>query len=156
MGVGLSNYVEDKLLHWLFKQVTFGTPHSALWVSLHNPEPDETGSNELSTAVGAYQRAQLNPDANAGDNTNWNAKAPGSPSTSQRITNKLDITFLPATANWNSGNPIGYWGLWDDDGSPPGNFLLSGPIGVSGVVVLNGNTLKFPGGSPGSLYFQVD
>ena len=152
MGVGLSNYVEDKVLHWLFKQVAFGTPHSQLWDSLHNPEPDETGSNELSG--GSYARAQLNPDANAGDNTNWNAKAPGSPSTSQRITNKLDITFPPASANWNGGAAIGYWGLFD--ASTVGNFLLSGPIGVAGVVVLNGNTLKFPGGSPGSLYFQVD
>lgn len=154
MGVGFSTYMEDKILHWLFKQTAFGAAPSALWCSLHSPEPDEAGSNEISG--GSYGRAQLNPDANSGDNTNWNSKVAGSPATSQRISNKLDVTFPTATANWNSSAAIGFWGLWDDDGTPPGNFLITGPIGVAGVVVLNGNTLKFPGGTPGNLYFQVD
>jgi hypothetical protein len=152
MGVGFSTAVEDKILHWLFKQTAFGSPPTALWCSLHSPEPDEAGSNELSG--GAYGRAQLDPDANSGSNTNWNSKVAGSPATSQRISNKLDITFPTATANWNSSNPIGFWGLFD--ASTSGTFLVTGPVGVAGVVVLNGNTLKFPGGTPGNLYFQVD
>lgn len=152
MGVGLSNFVEDKVLHWLFKQTAFGAAPTALWCSLHSPEPDEAGSNELSG--GSYGRAQLDPDVDSGTNTNWNSKVAGSPATSQRISNKLDITFPTATADWNGGAVIGYWGLWD--ASPGGNFLVSGAVGVAGVVVLNGNTLRLPGGTPGNLYFQVD
>ena len=147
---GLSQFVETKVLEWMFKQTAFGTAPSTLFVALHSADPGDTGASELS-ATGSYARAQLNPDTNNSTNTNWNAV--DEPGTAKRISNKLDITFPTATANWNSGSAIGFWAIWD--ASTSGNCLCSGTI-TGGLTVNNGNTAKFTGGTPGQLTFTID
>lgn len=147
---GLSNVLETALLEWLFKQTAFPSPPSTLWVSLHSADPADTGANEISG--GSYARVQLNPDPNNATNTNWNAV--GTSGTAKRMSNKLDIPFATASADWNSGSPIPYWGTWSLVSG--GTFYVSGAI-TGGVVVLNTNTLRFTGGSPtGSLLFDCD
>lgn len=149
---GISNYLETKVLEWLVKQTAFGTAPSALHVSLHSADPGDTGANELA-ATGSYARAALAPDTNNATNTNWNAV--DEPVTAKRISNKLDITFPTATADWNGGAAIKFFAIWD--ASSAGNCLVSGAVnGSTGVVVLSGNTLKFTGGTPGQLTFTID
>ncbi len=147
---GLSNTHEDMLLDWLFKKTTFGAAATTLWYSLHSADPGDTGASELASS-GSYARAQLDGDTNNSTDTNYNAKATSG--TARRISNKLDITFPTASADWNSAAAIGYWGLFS--ASTAGTYYASGTI-TGGVVVLNGNTLKFAGGTPGSLTFDID
>jgi hypothetical protein len=146
---GFSGFLEDKILDAIFKQTNI-TAFTTLFVSLHSADPTDAGNNEISG--GSYARVQLNPDPTNSTDTNWNGKVDNG--TARRMTNKLAITFPTATANWNSGNPITHYGIWD--ASSAGNFICYGTIDASGVTVLNGNTLSFQGGSPGSLRFDVD
>ena len=147
---GLSNTHELALLEWLFKRTAFPSVPTALHYSLHSADPGDTGASELASTAG-YVRAQLDADTNNSTNTNYNAA--GTSGTTQVISNKLDITFPTATGNWNSSSAIGYWGVWS--ASTSGTYYASGTI-TGGVVVLNTNTLKFAGGTPGSLTFDVD
>lgn len=152
MANGVSNYLEVKILDWLFKQTAFGAAPTTLYYSLHSADPGDTGASELG-ATGSYARAQLNPDTNNSTHTNYNDDTTSGQATV--VTNKLDITFPTATANWNSGSPITYWAVWD--ASTSGNCLWSGTIaGGTGVTVLNGTTLKFTGGTPGQLSVSLD
>jgi len=149
---GLSNLYEQKVLEAIFKQTNVTAP-TTLYVGLNSADPGDTCASELAS-TGAYARAQLNPDTNNATNTNYNAIDAASQAPKTILTNKLAITFPTATANWNSGNAITYFTLWD--ASTAGNCVYSGSITPSGVVVLNGNTLSFAGGSPGQLTFTVD
>lgn len=152
MANGLTDYMEGKVLDWVFKQTAFGTAPTVLYYSLHSADPGDTGASELA-ATGSYARAQLNPDTNNSTDTNYNAK--GTSGAARTMSNKLDITFPTATANWNSGNPIQYFAIWD--ASSTGNCLWSGSIaGGTGVTVLNGTTLKFTGGTPGQMSVTID
>lgn len=146
---GLSAAYEDKLLDAIFKTTTFGLPAN-IFVSLHSADPGDTGTSEISG--GSYARVQRSPDPDTATNTSWNAKVDSG--TARRITNNGAITFPTATANWNGGSPLTHFGLWD--ALTGGTFIGSGPIDAAGVVVLNGNTLSFQGGTPGSLRFDID
>lgn len=151
-ALGPSQTVETKVLEWLTKQTAFGTAPSALYVSLHGTDPGDTCANELAS-TGSYARAQLNPDTNNSTNTNWNAINTASAASS--MTNKLAVTFPTATASWFSGNPILYFCL--EDASTSGTCLWCGSIASgTGVTVLNGTTLSFAGGTPGSMAATLD
>lgn len=150
---GLSNTHEQAVLHWLFKQQAFPAVPTTLWVSIHTAAPTDTGATgEVSTSGTAYARQQLNPDATTAAG-NWSAIAAATnPNTAQQITNNLDITYAAATANWNGTNPCTHFGLFS--AVTGGTFYGYGTInGGTGVVVLNGNQLRFPAGN---LAFQID
>lgn len=149
---GFGQTLETKIQDWLFRKTAFGAAPTELWLSLHSADPVDTGASELA-ATGSYTRARLDPD-DPGGTTNWNSIT--EPGTAKTVTNKADITFPTATADWNTAVAMTFWGLWD--GKTPGstNFLIGGSITGSGVVVLNGNTLKFSGGTPGQLSVAVD
>lgn len=139
---GLSNPLEADVLESIFKQTDISAP-AALYISLHTGDP-ETGTNEISG--GAYARKQHDPDANNSTNTNWNAVA--TDGTAQKITNRTDITFTAASADWNSGNAITHFGIYTL--SSGGVLLASGTINSgNGVVVTNGTQLIFPGSTSG-------
>lgn len=146
MANGLSNYVEAKVLDWVFKQTAFGSAPTVLYVSLHSADPGDTGASELSG--NSYARAQLNPDTNNSTDVNWNAK--GTSGQAATMSNKLDITFPTATGNWTTAT---YFGIWDASSS--GNLLWSGAI-TGGLTVNNGNTAKFTAGTPGQLVVTID
>src|SRR5262245_8158913 len=150
--MGPSQTLEQRMLEWLFKQTSFGTSPTTLFFALHSADPGDTGANELAS-TGAYARAQLNPDANAATNTNYNAIDQSA--AASKMTNKLDVAFPTATANWNAGAAIQYFSVWS--ASTAGTVYWSGQIaGGTGVVVLSGSTLKFSGGSPGQLSITTD
>lgn len=151
MANGVSNYVENHVLEWIFKQDQLPTPPTGIWVSLHGTDPGDTGANEISG--GSYARASRAPDANTSTNTSWNAL--DTSGQAARCSNFATITFPTASANWFSGNPILYFCLWD--ASTAGNCLWSGTIaGGTGVTVLSGTTLTFAGGTPGALIITLD
>lgn len=152
MGVGLTNYMENNILNWIFKSGPFAAVPTVLYYGLHSADPGDTGATELG-ATGSYARAQLNPDS-VGTNVRYNAAATGSPSTSQKITNISDIVFPQASADWNGAAAIQFYTCFD--AITTGNAIFTGAIAGGGVVVLNGNTLRLIGGSPGAMSFQLD
>lgn len=144
---GFSNTLEQQYQEHLFKK-TAPTAVTNLWISLHSADPADTGANELSG--GSYARVQLDPDTNNSTNTNWNAIGAGA-GNAQRISNKLAITFPTATANWTTATHAGLWSAVTG-----GTFYGTLTIAVGGQTVLNGGTLSFPGGTPGTLAFDLD
>lgn len=150
---GLSNALEQSVLYWLFKQTTFPAVPTTLWVSVHTADPTDAGGSEVSTSGTAYARQQLDPDTSSASNTRWSAiGAATTPATAQQITNNADITYLAATANYNGTSACTHFGLYS--AVTAGTFYGSGTInGGTGVIVLNGNQLRFPAGN---LAFQID
>jgi|SRR5215813_11015193 len=152
MANGPTQTLEKSILEWLLKQTALPATPTTLFYALHSADPGDTGANEL-TSTGSYARAQLNPDTNNSTNTNYNAIDQSA--TASKITNKTDIAFPPATANWNGGNPIQYFSIWST--LTAGTCYWSGTIaGGTGVTVLNGTTLKFTGGATGQLSVTLD
>lgn len=146
---GLSDALEKELLDRIFKSTAMSNI-SNLYVSLHTADPGDTGANELPVQDG-YARERLDPDANNSTTTNWSAVSSAGAG-SREVTNTTDIVFSPATANWNSGNAIGYFGLfWDNGGTDV--FVGGGQInGSTGVFIMSGNILSFPANN---LHFSV-
>lgn len=158
--MSLSQSWESMILQHIFKRAGAssnsaggGLPASptAIFVSLHSADPTDVHTtaqgNELSGLN--YARATLATDINPSTHTNWNAI--DEPVSSQRVTNKLAITFNAASGNWNSGNPIGFYGLWTIvSAGAADQYLGAGTISPS-VTILNGNTFSFQGGTPGNL-----
>jgi len=149
---GLTQTTEKNVLEWLLKRTAMPSAPTTIFFALHSADPGDTGASEL-TSTGSYARAALAPDTNNSTNTNYNAIDQSA--AASKITNKLDITFPAATASWNGGSPIQYFSIWD--ASTAGTCWWTGTIaGGTGVVVLNGSTLKFTGGSPGQLSVTLD
>jgi hypothetical protein len=142
---GFSNYMEGKILNWMFENTTMGTALANIFVSLHSADPLDTGADELTSSY-AYARVSTAP----GD---WNGYVTSG--TALLVTNSGDITFPEASGgNWNGGAAIGWFGLWDAGSS--GNFVAGGTISPTKIVNV-GDVLKFVGGTPtGNLSFSVD
>lgn len=162
--MGLSSEWERMILQVIFKRggPTGNQPNGvytspfSISHSLHSADPTDlhttAQANELTG--GGYARAVLGCDPDINTHVSWNAIDQPT-STYQRITNKLDINFPVATANWNSGNPIGFVGFWRvTTGGTAGEYIGSTAINPT-VVVLSGNTLRFQGGTPGAISFRI-
>lgn len=157
---GLSQNWEQRVLEFIFKQTAFYTVQTVLAVSLHTADPTDTVATALANEVNGnnYGRAATNvtPDINNATFTNWNAiDEPGA----RRITNKLDITFPTASGGaWAAGANLTHWGLWNNITAGAGTadqYIGSAALSTP-VVVLNGQTLKFQGGTPGNLQFTIE
>ena len=111
----LANELVDHLL---------GAAYTApsIYVSLHSGDPGTTGANELSTAVGDYDRKL---------HSSWNAASSGD------ATNNGATTFTQATADWATAT---YFGAWD--ALTAGNFLAGGQL-TTAKTVKNGDTAEF-------------
>lgn len=149
---GLTQTLEKSVLEWLTKQTAMPAVPTTLFYALHSADPGDTGASELAS-TGSYARAALAPDTSNVSNVNYNAI--DQTAAASKMTNKLDLTFPAATANWNAGAAILYFSIWS--ASTAGTCYWSGTIaGGTGVVVLSGSTLKFTGGSPGQLSITLD
>lgn len=128
-----SDYLEDKILNHVCRQASFTMP-GALYMALHSADPGDTGGDELTTA-GSYTRKACSGD--------FGTTASGSPSS---IVNDGAITFGAASADWNGGNRIEYFSLWDSGPAPgSGNCLVIGTLTTTATTpkVLNGQTAEF-------------
>lgn len=102
--MSISDYLELKLLDAVFNATAFGLGGNP-WISLHDGDPGENGANEISG--GSYVRQQAAFD----------------PAASGAVTNSAIIDFAGMPAK-----TITYVGVWDDDGTPAGNFLWGGAL----------------------------
>jgi len=117
--MSISAYLENKILDKVLRNTDFSV--SAVYVSLHDDDPGETGENEASGASYARQAVTF---AAASDGT----------STSDTVVEFSDM-------------PAGTWthvGLWD--AASDGNFLWGGPL-TEPKATNAGDAFRIPAGS---------
>ena len=117
--MSISAYLENKILDKVLRNTDFSV--SAVYVSLHDDDPGETGANEASGASYARQAVTF-------------AAAAGGTSTSDTVVEFSDM-------------PAGTWthvGLWD--AASDGNFLWGGPL-TEPKTTSAGDTFRLPVGN---------
>ena len=126
----LTEYLENKLIHHVFRNQAFTTPGTSIYIGLIKfYEADKLETSKLlnkEVATGAYARVQ---------HTDWrDAHAVG---TSGVIDNNTAVTFPTATANW--GNVSG---VFVADALSGGNVLMHGAL-TTVRDVKDGDVFKF-------------
>lgn len=120
---GFSNTLELYILDHIFDVAAYTA--TSIWVSLHSGDPGETGANEL-TSAGSYARARASHK--------WASAGSGA------ISNNAAITFPTASADWNGGGTLSYFGIFTTvSGS---TFLASGTLRTAKAIT-NGDTASF-------------
>lgn len=140
----MSNYLENKLIDWLFRGVAF-TPPTHLYIALLTSAPSDvdTGATiaEL-TSTGGYARTILDPST-----TNWAATngltttTNPSSGTGGTTANNVAINFPQASANWSG--VVTHFAIVDSATIGAGNVLFYAPLAVSKTVT-NQDTFSFP------------
>ena len=125
----LSNYLENKLLDHVLRNVSYTSP-TTVYVGLYTSDPaDDNSGTEVSG--GSYARQILSVTT----------------ATAGIVTSSADVTFPQATAQWGT---ISHIGLLDAVSS--GNLLMHTPLTTSRTVEV-GDVLKI---STGSLTASLD
>lgn len=122
--MAFSNYLEQKLLDHVFRNVAY-TPPTTVYVALFNtlPAGDGTGGTEVSG--GAYARQAITLGAPTG----------GSPSS---VASSALVQYPTATASWGTINGAGIY-----DAATGGNLLEMGPLATPKTVG-TGDAFAFP------------
>jgi hypothetical protein len=119
----LSNYLENKLLDHILKNVSYTSP-TTVYVGLFLTDPTDAGSG-TEVSGGSYARKTLSVTTASGG----------------IVTSSADVTFDQATANWGT---VAYIGLFDAITS--GNLLMHTALTTSKVIE-TGDIFKIPSGN---------
>jgi hypothetical protein len=125
----LSNYLENKLLDHVLRNVSYNSPTTA-YVGLYTSNPDEDNSG-TEVSGGSYARQVLSVSAASGG----------------IVTSSADVTFPQATASWGTISHIGIL-----DALTSGNLLMYTALTTSKTID-EGDILKI---STGSLTASLD
>jgi len=119
----LSNYLENKLLNHILKNVSYTSP-TTVYVGLFLTDPTDAGSG-TEVSGGSYARKTLSVTTASGG----------------VVTSSADVTFDQATGNWGT---VAYIGLFDAITS--GNLLMHTALTTSKVIE-TGDIFKIPSGN---------
>jgi len=119
----LSNYLENKLLDHILKNVSYTSP-TTVYVGLFLTDPTDAGSG-TEVSGGSYARKTLSVTTASGG----------------VVTSSADVTFDQATGNWGT---VAYIGLFDAITS--GNLLMHTALTTSKVIE-TGDIFKIPSGN---------
>lgn len=119
----LSNYLENKLLDHILKNVSYTSP-TTVYVGLFLTDPTDAGSG-TEVSGGSYARKSLSVTTASGG----------------IVTSSADVTFDQATGNWGT---VAYIGLFDAITS--GNLLMHTALTTSKVIE-TGDIFKIPSGN---------
>lgn len=119
----LSNYLENKLLDHILKNVSYTSP-TTVYVGLFLTDPTDDGSG-TEVSGGSYARKTLSVTTASGG----------------IVTSSADVTFDQATGNWGT---VAYIGLFDAITS--GNLLMHTALTTSKVIE-TGDIFKIPSGN---------
>lgn len=136
--MSLRDATENELLDYLLNDGAAPTPSTHL--AAFTADPGEAGALvEVETpAANGYDRQALTP-------ANWNAAAAGAKS------NSADVTFGPATANWSAAVTHLASMSAATAGTAQIVIALSSP-----ATILNTQSLRFVGGTPGAIVVSAD
>lgn len=123
----LTDYLENKLVDWLFRGQTY-TPPATLYVSLHTAACSDSSTGTEVTG-GSYARVAV-----TGSLANWaGTQSAGSTTASSgtggQTSNNGTITFPAPTANW---GVVTHFGIFD--ASSGGNMLICQALAVSKTI----------------------
>ena len=125
----LSNYLENKLLDHVLRNVSYTSP-TTVYVGLYTSDPgDDNSGTEVSG--GSYARQILSVTTASGG----------------IVTSSADVTFPQATGSWGTVSHIGLL-----DSLTSGNLLMHTPLTTSRLIE-SGDILKI---STGNLTAQLD
>lgn len=128
----LSDRVMHEILNAYFGNGTTSIPAN-YWVALSSTAPTNTGSNVTEPSGGGYARVQV-----ANDTTAWNT------ATNRATSNKIQIVFPTATADWGT---MTHFVLWNTaSGVATQSFVGWGEL-ASPAPIANGGTADFPAGT---------
>lgn len=119
--MAFSNYLEEKILKYIFGLGTFTKP-SSVYVGLATATISDTttGTTVTEPSTGAYARVTVTNNTD-----NWPAAA-GTPTTKK---NGVVITFPEATASWGTVTHF-----FIADAATAGNILIYGQLSASKVI----------------------
>lgn len=145
MGM-MTDYVENKIVDWMFRGQTF-TPPASLYVGLLTAAPSDSAAGTEVTG-GSYARVAV-----AGSLANW-AGTQGAGTTvassgnTATTSNNGAVTFPAPTANWGVATHFGIY-----DAASAGNLLFYAAL-TSSKTINNGDSAPvFPAAA---LTFQID
>jgi len=130
-----SNYLEDKILDQIVGKTDYTMPTA--YIALSTADPTDDGSGMAEPSGNGYARVSTS-------GSDWNASSGGS------ISNANDITFPEASGDWGT---ITHFAIFD--AATSGNMLAHGSLGTS-KQIQDGDTAKFPGGTPGDIVITLD
>lgn len=118
-----SDYLEEKILNYVFSKAAFTQP--TIWVGLSTADPTDNDSGLAEPVGNGYARVQTSA-------AKWAAWAAG------EITNAAVITFATASGSWGT---LTYAVLFDAETS--GNVLGSGAL-TAPTAITTGQAPRFP------------
>tara|TARA_Y100000004_G_C8731071_1_gene334325 strand:+ start:18 stop:458 length:441 start_codon:yes stop_codon:yes gene_type:complete len=133
----LTEYLENKLINHVFRNVAYTTPGTSIYVGLIGYY-ESGGSNGLEQGLKPYNAA--NKELSGGSyarvqHTDW--RSPYTIGTSGVIDNNTAVTFPTATGNWGMVS-----GVIIADASTEGNVLMHGAL-TTPRDVKSGDVFKF-------------
>ena len=118
-----SNYLENKILDHVLKNVSYTSP-TTVYVGLFTTDPTDAGTG-TEVSGGSYARQALSVTTASGG----------------IVTSSADVTFPQATGNWGTISHIGIL-----DALTSGNLLMHTPLTTSKTIE-NGDILKISSGN---------
>ena len=141
----MSDYLENKIVDWLFRGQTF-TPPAGLHVGLLTAAPSDTGGG-TEVSGGSYARVNLAPSLTNWAGTQAAASTTASTGTSGTTSNNSTITFPTPTATWGT---VTHFGVYD--AASAGNLLFYGALTIA-KTINTGDVISFPAAA---LTVQID
>lgn len=131
----MSQYEADKYLNERLGSTALAAKLTNVYYGLLNGDPDSGGVEVTGTG---YARVAI-----PCNDTNWSA--PGTDTTFRYKSNLLAVVFPNPTGNWNSGNPITHFGIWDAPSA--GNRLFDGQLPTPRTIIGGDDPPLAPAGS---------
>lgn len=140
MASGPSDYLENKLIDWLYRGQTY-TPPATKYLALFTSAPSASGGG-IEVSGGAYARVALSASLTAFSGTQGAGTTAVSTGTSGATSNSADIAFAAPTADWGT---VTHWALFD--ASTGGNLLMFGSLATPVTVINGGLAPTIPAGA---------
>jgi hypothetical protein len=141
----MSDYLENKIIDWLFRGQTY-TPPATLHVGLLTAAPGETGGG-TEVAGNAYARVAVASSLANWAGTQAAASTTASSGTNGTTSNNGAIAFPTPTASWGT---VGHFGVYD--AATGGNLMFYGALNNAKTINV-GDDVRFP---ISSLSVQID
>lgn len=141
----LSDYLENKLIDFLFRGQAYSPP-ATLHIGLMTALPSDTGGG-TEVSGGAYVREPVTSSLANWAGTQGAGTTAASSGTGGTTSNNIELLYPTPTASW--GTVVGF-GIYD--ASTGGNLLVYGSLSSS-QAIQSGDTVRF---NAGSLSIQID
>lgn len=132
----MSNYLENKVIDWLFRGQTFSPP-PGLHVGLLSSAPSDSGGGTEISGNG-YARQNISPTLANWAGTQSTGSTTVSTGTTGTTSNNVAVTFPTPTASWGA---VSHFGIFDS--ATGGNLLFYGALTIA-KTINQGDTVTFP------------